>query len=81
MPSIKIASRDWTVDPKNRAKSSKVFRFLAIEIERLLCVNEQFLCVGRTDVVAREILTKLAHEYGLAPSEDFLDELLKKHGY
>lgn len=59
---------DWTIDPETgRSNSSPEFLELVEVVERIIQNSAHDLVAGRPEKVARLILARLAHGYGLSP--------------
>lgn len=58
-------NKNWTQDENGTENSSKLFKTLVDEIDRLIRSSAYSLINGQTKDVARLILAQLAHQHGM----------------
>jgi len=58
--------QDWTKDPETGEDSEQYLKLAGI-IDEIIRTSAKDLIFGKSEKVARLILSKLAHEHGLAP--------------
>jgi hypothetical protein len=63
-----MSGRDWTADEHGRSNASPLFEEMCAVVERIIRDGAPFLIAGRAEVVAGEIMARLAHVHGLAPA-------------
>lgn len=71
-----MPERDWTVDPvTNRSNSSAAYLVCVAKVEEVIRLSAADLIAGRADIVARLVVSALAHKCGLAPRQTATEEV------
>lgn len=60
-------ARDWTMHA-GRSNDSRAFRQIVADVEQTILSSAYYLVRGQTESVARSIVARLAHTWGMAPA-------------